>query len=33
MGCWVNFVNLQSPDNKLVEILEYFHNTVLQASC
>ena len=22
-----------SPDNKFVEILEYFHNTVLQASC
>ena len=31
--CWVNFMNLQSPDNKFVEILEYFHNTVLQASC
>ena len=28
-----NFMNLQSPDNKFVEILEYFHNTVLQASC
>ena len=30
---WVNFMNIQSPDNKLVEILEYFNNTVLQASC
>ena len=33
LGEWVNFVNLQSPDNKFVETLEYFHNTVLQVSC